>query len=264
MPIYALNLGPSDLRRFSQRRFGVISPMHWWDFVVRFCRRRMKPRKHTKLHETKTNFMSVTLNEDKVWFDEARKLEHICADISVVRSDGRRVLVLSHFESTLTSLTSALREQGIHHERFSSLNPAELCMSAPGKVWFASASAFQVANEMTAIVHGSRLEIIVAEHHPMHSRDQQIVDAAGKLSCDAQLCFYFSLDDPVMQHFGNERIKALFERLGIDKNECISHHLINTAIRTAQEKIEKQVGKDVPTHSAADWFKYNLRDKKNN
>ena len=202
--------------------------------------------------------MPVTINEDKVWFDEARKLEHICSDSSDFRSAGRSVLVLSHFESTLASLTSALREKGITHDRFSSLNPAELCMSAPGKVWFASAGAFQVANEMTGIGHGSRLEIIVAEHHPMHSRDQQLVDAAANLSCDAQLCFYFSLDDPVMKHFGNERVKALFERLGIDKDECISHQLINAAIRTAQEKIEKQVGKDVPTHSAADWFKYNL------
>jgi preprotein translocase subunit SecA len=204
--------------------------------------------------------MSVTINEDKVWFDEARKLEHICADISIFQTDGRRVLVLSHFESTLASLTSALRDKGITHERFSSLNPAELCTSAPGKVWFASASAFRVANEMSAIGEGSELRIIVAEHHPMHSRDQGVVDAAMKLSCDVQLCFYFSLDDPVMKHFGNERIKGLFERLGIDKNECISHQLINTAIRTAQEKIEKQVGKDVPTHSAADWFKYNLRE----
>ena len=207
-----------------------------------------------------TSSMPVTRNEDKVWFDEARKLEHICSDIADFRSYGRSVLVLSHFESTLASLTSALREKEITHERFSSLNPAELCMSAPGKVWFALAGAFQVANEMNDIREGSGLEIIVAEHHPMHSRDQQVVAAAAKVSCDGQLCFYFSLDDPVMKHFGNERIKTLFERLGIDKNECISHHLINTAIRNAQEKIEKQVGKDVPTHSAADWFKYNLRD----
>jgi preprotein translocase subunit SecA len=231
--------------------------------VISWFRETTKALEATR-NKTNTKFMPATINEDKIWFDEARKLEHICADISDFRSHGRSVLVLSHFESTLTSLDSALREKGITHERFSSLNPAELCMSSPGKVWFASAGAFQVTNEMTPIVHGSKLAIIVAEHHPMHSRDSQIVDAATKLACDAQLCFYFSLDDPVMKHFGNERIKSLFERLGIDKNECISHHLINTAIRTAQGKIEKQVGKDVPTHSAEDWFKYNFRDKENN
>jgi preprotein translocase subunit SecA len=205
--------------------------------------------------------MPVTVREDKVWFDEARKLEHICTDISDAQANRRRVLVLSHFESTLASLSSTLRQNGIVHERFSSLNSVELCRSAPGKVWLGAASAFQVPNELTSPGEGPALEIILAEHHPMHSRDKSVVDAAAKLSCNAQLCFYFSLDDPVMKHFGAETIKALLERLGIDKNEYISHHLINTAIRTAQEKIETQVGKDVPTHSAEDWFKYNLRGK---
>jgi preprotein translocase subunit SecA len=61
-----------------------------------------------------------------------------------------------------------------------------------------------------------------------------------------------------MSHFGANSIQPLFERLGIDKAECISHRLINTAIRTAQKKIEAEVGKDVPTYSAEDWFKHNL------
>ena len=96
----------------------------------------------------------------------------------------------------------------------------------------------------------------------MQSRDQQLVDAAAKLSCRVELTFYFSLDDPVMKHFSSDQIKALFERLGIDKDECVSHQLINTAMRTAQQKIEREVGRDVATHSATDWFKYNLPDKK--
>lgn len=206
--------------------------------------------------------MPVTLNDDRVWFDEARKLDQICNQVSAGGENGHSVLLLSHFESTLASLAALLRERGINHERFSSLNPAELCMSALGKVWLGSARTFQVASEMTSQTQGAPLEIIVAEHHPLQSRDQEIVDAAAKLSCKAQLCFYFSLDDPVMRHFGADSIKGLFERLGIEKDECLSHPLIGTAIRTAQEKIERKVGKDVSTDSAADWFKYNLPEKK--
>lgn len=206
--------------------------------------------------------MPVILNEDKVWFDEARKLEHICSDVATSQADGHSVLLLSHFEATLASLAAALREKGISYERCSSFNSAELSMPAPGKVWLGLARAFQVANPMTAANEGSALQIMVAEHHPMQSPDREIVDAAAKLSCQVQLRFYFSLDDPVMRHFGAASIKALFERLRIAKTECISHHLINTAIRTAQEKIESQVGKDVPTHSADDWFKYNLPEKR--
>jgi preprotein translocase subunit SecA len=196
-------------------------------------------------------------NDDKVWFDEARKLENLCADVATARANGHSVLLLSHFESTLSNLSVALQGKGIAHERFASLNPAQLCGNQ-GMVSLGVARAFRVANQMRSANEGSALEVLVAEHHPLQSRDQEIVDAASKLACKTQLCFYFSLDDPLMKHFGAETIKALFEQLGVDKGECISHHLINTAIRAAQEKIESKVGKDVPTVSAADWFKYNL------
>jgi preprotein translocase subunit SecA len=203
--------------------------------------------------------MPVTVNDDKVWFDEPRKLEEICAAVSTANERGSNVLLLSHFESTVAGVTARLREKGIHHERYSS---SELCSSAGGKIWVGLARVFQVGYQATAPAQGETLEIIVTEHHPLHSRDQEIVDAAAKLSCSAEVTFYFSLDDAVMKYFGAESIKSLFEVLGIDKNESISHHLINTAIRNAQEKIERKVGKDLPAHSAADWFNYNLREQK--
>jgi preprotein translocase subunit SecA len=206
--------------------------------------------------------MPVIQNDDKIWFDEAIKREQICNDVSAAQGSGHGVLLLSHFEATLAQLSTLLRQKEIRHERFSSLNPSELCASSPGNVWLGSARGLQLAHEMSSVTEGVSLNIIVAEHHPMQSRDQEVIDAAAKLACKTQLCFYFSLDDPVMKHFGTASVKALFERLGIDKRECISHHLVTRAIRTAQEKIESKVGKDVPTHSVEDWFKYNLPEKR--
>ena len=202
--------------------------------------------------------MPVSIVDDKVWFDETTKLRQVCNDVADARLNYGNVLLLSNFEATLSRLSTQLREKGISHDRFSVLNPAELCASLPGKVWLGSALVFNVAQATSPAVTGNKLEIIVAEHHPMQSRDQQVVDSAERLACEGHLCFHFSLDDPVMKLFGSETIKALLERLGIPKDECISHHLVTRAIRTAQEKIESKVGKDVPTHSAEDWFKYNL------
>jgi preprotein translocase subunit SecA len=62
-----------------------------------------------------------------------------------------------------------------------------------------------------------------------------------------------------MRHFGGgETVQALFRRMGMPANECISHHLVTNAIRRAQEEIESKVPRDVPTQSVEDWFKYNL------
>lgn len=205
--------------------------------------------------------MPATLNDDKVWFDERRKLDHICADAATARGSGHRVVILSHFEATIARLATLLQEKEINYERFAPMTLAELCVSGQGRLWLGPAHAFQVGYQMTSPSPSALLEIFVAEHHPMYSRDSEITDATAKLTCNAQVTFYLSLDDPVMTYFGADSIKALFERLGIEKDESISHHLVNTAVRTAQEKIESKVGKDLPAHSAADWFKYNLQKK---
>jgi preprotein translocase subunit SecA len=208
--------------------------------------------------------MPVIQNDDKVWFDEAIKVDQICNEVSAGQQKGHSLLLLSHFDATLARLAASLTQKEIRHERFSSLNPFELCASSPGKVWLGAVRGLHLANEMSPTSEGAPLEILLAEHHPMQSRDQEVIHAAAKLACQAQLCFYFSLDDPVMKHFGNASIKALFERLSMEKTECITHHLVTRAIRTAQEKIESKVGKDVPTVSVEDWFKYNLREGKEN
>ncbi|HWN09658.1 MAG TPA: hypothetical protein VNO50_10380 [Pyrinomonadaceae bacterium] len=201
--------------------------------------------------------MPLTINDDKVWYDEARKLEQICLHVSDVSNRGQSLLLLSHFESALGFLSRVLREKGIEHER-SALNLAELGAGRPAKVWLSHARAFSTAIQLTSTDEKSSLDIIVAEHHPMHSRDRELIASAADLDCDASLTFYFSLDDPLMKYFGSDSIKTLFQRLGMAQDECISHPLVSKAIRQAQEKIEQTVGRDLAAQSAEDWFKYNL------
>ena len=207
--------------------------------------------------------MPLTINDDKVWYDEARKLEQICLRVSEVCDSGHSVLVLSHFESALDAIARVFREKGIDHER-SPVNLAELADLGPSRVWLSPARAFQPAHKLNSAAQKVNLEIIVAEHHPMQSRDQEVMKAAANLDCDATLTFYFSLDDPLMKIFGSDSIKGLLEKLGMTKEECISHPLVTRSIRQAQEKIERKVGRDLPAQSAEDWFKYNLPGKKQN
>ena len=205
--------------------------------------------------------MPLTINDDKVWYDEARKLEQVCLHVSSTCNRGQSLLLLSHFESALAVLSRVLREKGIDHQR-SALDLSELHADRPAKVWLSHARAFHTVKQLTSTVEKHALEIIVAEHHPMHSRDRELIDRAADLDCNATLTFYFSLDDPLMKHFGSDSVKALFQRLGMAQDECISHSLVSKAIRQAQEKIERTVGRDLEAQSAEDWFKYNLPVRK--
>ncbi len=202
--------------------------------------------------------MPLTLNDDRVWFDSTIKLEQLCRAVADAHPNSRNVVLLSHFESTVSQLTNQLRAAELRFERFSLFDAATVCASGPGRVWIGEARAFQAPNALVSSATGTAVEIIVAEHHPLRTRDEAIIEAATKLSCQAELSFHFSLDDPLMKYFGSTSIQELFTRLGIPRDECISHQFVSTAIRNAQEKIESRAPKDVTTPTVEEWFKYNL------
>lgn len=212
--------------------------------------------------------MPAALIDDKVWWNLERKLTGIGDEIAATTNTGRNVLLLAHFEGTLALLGKPLHARSIEHQRFVTSDSSMLChpgSEGSGKVWVGPAKAFlplttQAATRVeTPLV--PPLEIIVAEHHPLRSRDEQLINAAGTLGCRAQLTFHISLDDPLLVHFGVTSIQHLFKQLGMGEETCLSNSLITTAIRRAQEKIESGTPKDLPAHSIADWFKYNHAEK---
>jgi preprotein translocase subunit SecA len=199
-------------------------------------------------------------NDDKVWFSTEVKLQQLREAIIAAHSANRSILVLSHFEDTITKIGLLLKEAGIRFERFSVAHSGELCIARPGSVWVGLVRAFEPPSGVAASPPiESRLDVVVSEHHPMQSKDEELIKAAAKLNCHVDLCFYFSLDDPLLEHVGATNLQPLMKRLGMSETECISHSMVDRAIRNAQEKIEKEVPRDVSSHSPQDWFKYNLR-----
>jgi len=155
-----------------------------------------------------------------------------------------------------------MREAAVQHQSFSTYDSSLLCSAPAGTVWTGLGRAFSSPTAPQMAGSGAiKLKILVVEHHPQASKDQALLDTAAKLSCQVELCFHFSLDDPMLRHFNGDAIQKLFKTLGIAETESLSHPLITTAIRSAQEKIETLVRKDLQTESIEDWFKYNLRNE---
>ena len=199
--------------------------------------------------------------EEIVWADAGRKLNGVCREAEEARRAGLNVLVVAHFEGTLSAAAAALRERGIEHRSGSSLEPSSLC-GAGASVWLALAAHLRKPEPHASAAAGGseRLRVVVAEHHPLASRDRAIVEAVRALPCAARVTFHAALTDPLFSRFGGERILGLMKRMGLDESEPVSHPLISGAVRKAQEKIEKKVHGELPVSSAEVWFKYNLRD----
>lgn len=205
--------------------------------------------------------MPTQMIDDRVWFDSTSRLEGILSEIALAKANGINLLLLAHFEATVSALEALLRARSIEHKRFSLFDSSELCMSSARKVWIGQARTFQSPTGLRTSSSEAPLQIIVTEHHPLRSNDERVIETAEALPCRSQLCFYSSLDDPLLRHFSGDSIQKLFQQLGIDKNECISHPLVTRAIRTAQEKLEDHSPRGLSTWSAEDWFTYNLRER---
>lgn len=204
--------------------------------------------------------------EDKIWLDGHRKLDGICQDASDARADLSNVLILAHFKSTLSILEDCLSARAIDYKSYSPPDFSALCFrghdTESTSVWVGLASHFQARSSeaSSARMEQSRsaLRILVAEHYPLASRDEAVLDAARSLACDAQVIHYTSLTDPLLNHFGGDRIRGLMTQMGMEEQECISGPVINRAIRNAQEKIQKQVQREMQTNSPEEWFRFNL------
>jgi preprotein translocase subunit SecA len=102
------------------------------------------------------------------------------------------------------------------------------------------------------------LQILVAEHHPLRSRDEQVLQAAEAMAGEGELTFHISLDDPLLTNFGVRSLQDFGRRLGIDEDSFLSNPMITRSIRQAQDKTEKKVPRDLPAVSIEDWFQHNL------
>ena len=210
--------------------------------------------------------MKAPAYDDKVWINNDRKLDGICRDVLLAQDNGLNVLVVAHFDKSLTSFAATLRERAIDFQSFLAFDSKSLCEINPsdkaGKVRLALSSYFQ-ADRFAAERRSERvaLRTLVIEHHPLAVRDDSLLSSLSALDCLSEISFHSALTDPLLSHFGGEKIEGLLRRLGLAEEECVSHELISRAIRGAQDKISSQVKQDMQTQSAEDWFKYNLRER---
>ncbi len=197
--------------------------------------------------------------DDKVWLNSSRKFHGICGEVTTPKPI-QNTLLLAHFEATLAKLETYLISAGIKFRQYSSSDDHSLC-SIDGRVVVGLAKALQTDRPQLGNPFMRTLQVIVVEHHPLESRDNYVLEATGRLHCQPEVCFHIALDDPLVKHFGGDKIVALMKRLGTDESESISHPLVTSAIQNAQKKIEKKVPRDLPAESIEDWISYNLKEK---
>ncbi|HEX8143348.1 MAG TPA: preprotein translocase subunit SecA [Pyrinomonadaceae bacterium] len=95
-----------------------------------------------------------------------------------------------------------------------------------------------VEEEHKEVVSLGGLHIIGTERHESRRIDNQLRGRAGRQGDPGSSRFFLSLEDDLMRIFAGDKVKALMQRLGMEKGVAIESKMVSKRIEGAQKSVE--------------------------
>ncbi|HET9712262.1 MAG TPA: preprotein translocase subunit SecA, partial [Pyrinomonadaceae bacterium] len=95
-----------------------------------------------------------------------------------------------------------------------------------------------VEEEHQEVVELGGLHIIGTERHESRRIDNQLRGRAGRQGDPGSSRFFLSLEDDLMRIFAGDKVKALMQRLGMEKGVAIESKMVSKRIAAAQKSVE--------------------------
>ena len=89
-----------------------------------------------------------------------------------------------------------------------------------------------------AVKAAGGLHIIGTERHESRRIDNQLRGRAARQGDPGSSRFFLSLEDNLMRIFASERVKAIMQKLGMEKGQAIEAKMVSKSIENAQRKVE--------------------------
>lgn len=177
--------------------------------------------------------------------------------------EGQSLLVVAHFPATL----AALVERAISHEwpcvavQEDFPPTAALALAAeyvPARLFLGLARHLQAPESLPPDdAPACPLAVIVLERHPLRSYDNRVVEFAQGLGGRAEVEFYTSFNDPLMQMFGGDRARGMLRRMGQKEDEPMKSAMLSRSLKSAQRRLEARLSGDQDADSAEEWVRKN-------
>ncbi len=196
--------------------------------------------------EIPTNRPIARIDKDDVVYKTRReKLKAIVDEIIAAHEKGQPVLVGTITIEASEELSDMLKRRGVPHKVLNAkFHEMEAQIVADAGQYGAVTIATNMAGRGTDIKLGEGvkelggLKIIGTERHESRRIDNQLRGRAGRQGDPGESKFFISLEDDLMRLFGSERLIGMFNSLGLQDGEQITHKLLSSAVEKAQKKIE--------------------------
>ena len=212
---------------------------------------------------------------DLVYMSEEEKYQAIAEEIKYCQDKGQPVLVGTASIETSEVLSGLLNEMNVKHEVLNAKQherEAHIIENAgrPGALTIATnmagrgtdivlggsldaeikalgddASEAELAKvkeewqkRHEAVIKSGGLHIIGTERHESRRIDNQLRGRAARQGDPGSSRFFLSLEDNLMRIFASDRVKAIMQRLGMEKGQAIEAKMVSKSIENAQRKVE--------------------------
>ncbi len=183
--------------------------------------------------------------QDAVYKTKKEKYDAVVAQVVEAHEKGQPVLVGTITIDISEELSRLLQKKGIQHNVLNAKfheQEAEIVAQAGqhGAVTIATNMAGRgtdIKLDEEARAAGG-LKVIGTERHESRRIDNQLRGRSGRQGDPGESRFYISLEDDLMRLFGSERMLKVFNTLGVEDGEEISHKMLSSAVERAQQKIE--------------------------
>jgi preprotein translocase subunit SecA len=107
-------------------------------------------------------------------------------------------------------------------------------MAAEQKAVFAA----EIAEKREAALAAGGLFVLGTERHESRRIDNQLRGRTGRQGDPGHSKFFLSCDDDLLRIFAGDRLDNIMRTFGVQEGEAITHKWLNSAIATAQKKVE--------------------------
>jgi hypothetical protein len=204
---------------------------------------------------------------ERIWLTTQGKINDLLSQLRSNTERGLNSVVVTHFQVTHQSLLEIFAKGGIncHVIKSSSQFPSSMpdVFNQKGQILMLTSEAIPsfVARAISAQPKNATLSPVsvnLIEHYPLLERDQRVLDLDMFWPMRLEFTSYTSLDEPWLSSFGVDRIRNIFPKLGMDKEEVLEHPMLIQSIQSAQKKLARQVSHEQICASCQEWVRKNL------
>ncbi len=190
---------------------------------------------------------------NKVWITAETCLKGIAREGLLAVKNSEPAILITVFEESHIRLMAFLDSNKVPHRVINSFSGKDV-LDVRNSLLVFNASSGVVGKNLST---DKKVTILFYGRCPNQVTESKMLEDLSLQFPSSKIAFCLSLEDPIFEALGADRIKPLMESLGMKEDECIEHPMVDKAIANALEKVNKSLVMEQKAHSEKEWFAKN-------